>query len=168
MSLRSHRLALLCAAGAVSLATACGGGFGSSAGPSQSTGKATLRMLIASSGDAETAAVQAAAAQWAAKTGNTVTVTPAQNMDQQLGQGFAANKPPDVFYLDAARFADYASSGQLYAYGDQAAGAADFYPSLKAAFSYKGTFYCAPKDFSTLALEINSQLWTRAGLTASD
>jgi multiple sugar transport system substrate-binding protein len=89
-------------------------------------------------------------------------------MDQQLGQAFAANKPPDVFYLDASKLADYASTGALYAYGDKAAGASDFYPTLKDAFTYKGTFYCAPKDFSTLALEINSDMWTKAGLTAAD
>ncbi|MDX6201163.1 MAG: multiple sugar transport system substrate-binding protein, partial [Frankiales bacterium] len=112
--------------------------------------------------------VQAAAKAWGTKTGNTATVTAAQNMDQQLGQAFAANKPPDVFYLDASKLADYASTGALYAYGDKAAGASDFYPTLKDAFTYKGTFYCAPKDFSTLALEINSDMWTKAGLTAAD
>ncbi|BEP15591.1 hypothetical protein acdb102_39020 [Acidothermaceae bacterium B102] len=112
--------------------------------------------------------MQAAAKAWGTTSGNTATITAAQNMDQQLGQAFAANKAPDVFYLDASKLADYASTGALYAYGDKAAGAADFYPALKEAFSYKGTFYCAPKDFSTLALEINSDMWTKAGLTAAD
>ena len=35
-------------------------------------------------------------------------------------------------------------------------------------FTYDGKFYCAPKDFSTLALEINTDLWTKAGLTDAD
>ena len=44
----------------------------------------------------------------------------------------------------------------------------DFYPSLRQAFTYEGKFYCAPKDFSTLALQINTDLWTKAGLTDAD
>lgn len=155
--------------GALSLTGACGGGgFDKGKGASQKSGKAALQILIASSGEAETTAVKDAATAWAGKTGNTTTVTAAQNMDQQLGQAFAANKPPDVFYLDAAKFADYASQGALYAYGDKAKGAADFYPTLKDAFTFKGTFYCAPKDFSTLALQVNTDLWSKAGLTEAD
>lgn len=173
MTRHPRRLAPALVLGAtLSVTAACGGGgsgfSGSSSGPSQATGKADLSVLINSSGAAETDAVQAAAKAWAAKSGNTATVTPAQNGDQQLGQAFAANKAPDVFYLDAAKLADYASTGALYAYGDKAAGAADFYPSLKETFSYKGTFYCAPKDFSTLALVINTDLWAKAGLTPAD
>ncbi|GAB3592616.1 hypothetical protein GCM10027446_13520 [Angustibacter peucedani] len=157
------------AAGVLLATAACGGGFSDNQGDApQKTGKATLQVLIASSGDAETAAVKKAADAFASSSGNTVTVTPAQNMDQQLGQAFAANKPPDVFYLDASKFADYAAQGALYAYGDKSEGASDFYPNLKDAFTWKGTFYCAPKDFSTLALEINTGLWKKAGLTDAD
>ena len=56
---------------------------------------------------------------WATSTGNTATVTPAQDIAQQLGQAFAGGTPPDVFYVDAARFADYASVGALEPYGGQ-------------------------------------------------
>jgi multiple sugar transport system substrate-binding protein len=45
---------------------------------------------------------------------------------------------------------------------------ADFYPPLVKSFSANGKFYCAPKDFSTLALEINTDMWTKAGLTDAD
>lgn len=163
-------LPVLLTAGALFATAACGGGFNnkSRGDTPQKTGKATLKVLIASSGDAETNAVQAAAKKWSGSSGNTVTVTVAQNMDQQLGQAFAANQPPDVFYLDASKFADYAAQGALYAYGDKAAGASDFYPNLKSAFTYNGTFYCAPKDFSTLALELNTALWQKAGLSDAD
>ncbi len=36
------------------------------------------------------------------------------------------------------------------------------------AFTYDDKFYCAPKDFSTLALVINKKLWADAGLTDAD
>src|SRR5215813_7193093 len=80
------------------LAAGCGSGFNSSTSPSQKSGPASLQILIASSGDAETAAVKQAAAGWASSSGNKATVVPAQDIDQQLGQAFAGSKPPDVFY----------------------------------------------------------------------
>ena len=35
-------------------------------------------------------------------------------------------------------------------------------------FTYDDEFYCAPKDFSTLSLIINTRLWEEAGLTDAD
>ena len=111
---------------------ACGGGFDDDQTDStQSSGPASLQILIGSSGEAETKAVQDAAAAWASSSGNTATVTPAQDLTQQLGQAFAGGTPPDVFYVDAARFADYASVGALEPYGDKLANAGDFYDSLQ-------------------------------------
>ncbi|MGW0477545.1 extracellular solute-binding protein [Streptomyces coeruleorubidus] len=76
---------------------------------------------------------------------------------QQFGQGFAADTPPDVFYEDAGRFATYAGAGSLEPYGDSLETKDDFYPALRQAFTYDGKLYCAPKDFSTLALQINTR-----------
>lgn len=148
---------------------ACGSGFDDKGGDTkQSSGPASLQIMIGSSGEAETKAVQDAAAKWASATGNTATVTPAQDLTQQLGQALAGGTPPDVFYVDASRFADYASVGALEPYGDKISNPDDFYESLRTAFTYDGKFYCAPKDFSTLALEINTDLWARVGLTDAD
>src|SRR5262245_15911991 len=150
---------------------ACGSGFNDQqAQPSQQTsGPASLQILIGSSGQAETDAVKQAAAAWAKSSGNTATVTPANDIGQQLGQAFAGGTPPDVFYVDASRFADYASVGALEPYADKiSGGVSDFYPSLRQTFTYQGKLYCIPKDFSTLALEINTDLWTKAGLTDAD
>ncbi|WP_433537548.1 sugar ABC transporter substrate-binding protein [Micromonospora sp. CA-249363] len=147
---------------------ACGSGFDDSGDAAQSSGPASLQILIGSSGDAETKAVQDAAAKWASSSGNSATVTPAQDLTQQLGQSLAGGTPPDVFYVDAARFADYASVGALEPYGDKLSDKGDFYESLRMTFSYDGKLYCAPKDFSTLALQINTDLWAKAGLTDAD
>jgi multiple sugar transport system substrate-binding protein len=168
MTMARTRPVLALAACAAILATAaCGSGFDDKPAK-QSTGPAALQILIGSSGDAETTAVNEAAKKWASATGNTATVTPAQDLGQQLGQAFAGDSPPDVFYVDASRFADYASVGALEPYGDKLSNAGDYYDSLKQTFTYNGKFYCAPKDFSTLALEINTDLWAKAGLTDAD
>ncbi len=168
---RTAALALVL--GGTLFASACGGGGGfeeegASSAPASASGPADLQMLIASSGDAETDAVKAAADAWAQKTGNKVTVTVASDMNQQLAQGFASGKPADVFYMDAARFADYAKNGSLYPYADQLADNDDFYESLRETFTYDGKQYCAPKDFSTLALQINTDAWKKAGLGDGD
>jgi multiple sugar transport system substrate-binding protein len=170
----SHRLRRSLALGALAVLTlatsACGGsGFNSGkSAPQKTAGPANLQVLIASSGDAETTAVKGAAATWAKSSGNTVTVTSAQDIAQQLGQAFAGGTPPDVFYVDAAVFANYASVGALYPYASKVPDVNDFYPSLRSAFTYKNQLYCIPKDFSTLALEINTDLWAKAGLTDAD
>lgn len=169
--LRSRRLAAVAVAAAGALALAgCGGGggFDDKAGaPEQKSGPAKLQMMIGSSGDAETNAVKAATEAWAKKTGNSVEVVVASDLNQQLGQGFAGGTPPDIFYVDSSRIGDYAKAGNLYAYGDQV-NPDRFVPNLVDAFTYDGKFYCAPKDFSTLALIINADMWEKAGLTDAD
>lgn len=127
-----------------------------------------ITLLFGSSGDAETAAVKAAAAAWSAQSGIQVTVTPADNLDQQLAQGFASGQPADVFYLSPGALPGYADAGDLLAYGDLLSNKADFYQNLLNDYTYDGQLYAAPKDFSTLALVINDDLWKAAGLTEAD
>ncbi|GAT89633.1 sugar ABC transporter substrate-binding protein [Paenarthrobacter nicotinovorans] len=124
--------------------------------------------MIGSSGNAETAAVKDAVAAWSDSSGTGASVVTASNIGQQLSQGFAAKKPADVFYLSTAALAGYASNGSLLAYGDQLANRDDFYPALVKTFTYDGKFYCAPKDFSTLQLVINTEMWKQAGLSDAD
>ena len=167
--MKRHRLLAVAAAGVLLTTSACGSGFDDDGSTSQqSAGPANLQVLIASSGDAETKAVNDAATAWASSSGSTVKVTPAQDIVQQLGQALAGSTPPDVFYVDAARFADYASVGALEPYADKVADLDDFSPKLREAFTYDGKVYCVPKDTSTLALQINTDLWTKAGLTDAD
>ncbi|MFE2041456.1 extracellular solute-binding protein [Streptomyces sp. NPDC059477] len=149
--------------------TGCSSSFGSDEQTTQDTGaQQDLTVLIASSGDAETAAVKEAAAAWAKDTGNTVTVDVAKDINQQLAQSFAGSNPPDAFYVDSSQFANYAQGGSLYPYGAEIADADDFSEQLRASFTYDGELVCLPKDTSTLALAINTDLWQRAGLTADD
>ncbi|MBX6750921.1 MAG: extracellular solute-binding protein [Micromonosporaceae bacterium] len=164
----SHRVMAVAflATAMVAGASACGSGFNDT--PEQQSGPADLEILIGSSGQAETDAVQQAAAAWAQSTGNKATVVPAQDLAQQLGQAFAGSNPPDVFYVDAGRFADYAKAGALLPYGNEISDANDFYASLRDAFTFDGQLYCIPKDFSTIAMQINTDLWAQAGLTDAD
>lgn len=157
----------LLATGALTL-TACGSGFNDTPGEGQASGSGKLSILIGSSGDAETKAVTDAVAAWSEQSGVEAEVQTANDLPQQLSQGFAAGSPPDLFYLAPEALAGYAANGSIAAYGDDLANKDDFYPSLVDNFTVDGTFSCAPKDFSTLALIINTDLWAAAGLTDAD
>ena len=122
-----------------------------------------LTALIGSSGPAETNAVNVATAAWSKRTGIKVNVIVASDLGQQLAQGFASGNPPDIFYLGNDQVATYAKAGNL-APLDKLANVKSFYPSLRAAYTYKGHLYAAPKDFSTLGLVINTASWKSAGL----
>ena len=150
------------AGGAALVLAGCAGGTGGDSTPD------TLRVLIGSSGDAETAAVQAAADAWSEESGVDVEVVAAANLTEELATGFAGDDPPDLFYMSWDQFQTYAANGYLEPYAGDLANAGDFYPGLVDAFSYDGEFVCAPKDFSTLGLQINTGLWEAAGLTDAD
>ncbi|MBN9155368.1 MAG: extracellular solute-binding protein [Microbacterium sp.] len=176
--MKRHTARTLLAAGgtvtaAALLLTGCGSGFSGGGTSSSGAGdltssKKALTVMIGSSGDAETKAVQDAVAAWSKESGTKASVVAATDLAQQLSQGFAASTPPDVFYLSTDQIAGYASNGSLKAYGDMLKNKDDFYPSLVKNFTVDGKFYCAPKDFSTLQLIINTDLWTKAGLTDAD
>ncbi len=81
---------------------------------------------------------------------------------------FAARKPPDVFYVDSNVFLDWVTQGVLEpldSYAKQSKfSSAPFFPSLLSAFTYRGKIYGYPKDWSPLAMEVNTDLAAKAGV----
>ncbi|EGJ30515.1 MULTISPECIES: ABC transporter substrate-binding protein [Moorena] len=77
---------------------------------------------------------------------------------------------PDIFYLDAYEapllmIHDVLEPLDDYIKRTDNFDVADFEPSLFKAFQYNGIIYGLPKDFSTLALFYNKQLFKQANLT---
>jgi multiple sugar transport system substrate-binding protein len=140
---------------------------GAAVGSSTSTKGTTVTALIGSSGPAETYAVNNAARAFTKVTGIQLNVIVASDLGQQLAQGFASGNPPDIFYLGNDQVATYAKAGDL-APLDNLKNVKSFYPTLKAAYTYKGHLYAAPKDFSTLQLIVNTASWKGAHLTSKD
>jgi multiple sugar transport system substrate-binding protein len=174
MTHRFLRLPALIVSAAL-LITACNGGgeSGSPSAPGSEPASAAepgadLTILIGSSGDAETDIVKELVAEWSAQSGVNAEVKVAADLNQELSQGFSSNKPPDLFYLSTDQMAAYAATDSLEPYAESLSNADDFYPNLREAFTFDGQFMCAPKDFSTLALIINSDMWADAGLTDDD
>jgi len=164
--MKPRRRAVTGSIAALALATLAGGQFAGATSPSG--GGQSITVMMGSSGPAETAAVQDAADAWASATGNTVKVIVAEDMNLQLGQALAGGDPPDVFYVNADKFQEYAGGGSLAAVGDRVDNPEDFYPALRQVFTYDDQLYCAPKDVSTLALVINTDSWEASGLTDAD
>lgn len=170
----SPRRARLIGASAMALVAALAiagfAGSASSAARSQSAAipapnKNPITLLFGSSGTPETKAEQAAAKAFTKKTGIPVKVQPSANLTQDLAEDFAANKPPNLFYLDPTSFQQYVTKGVLANYVKDLPNANGFFPALNSAFTHKGHVYCAPKDASALSLYINTAMWKAAGLT---
>src|SRR5215208_898636 len=81
---------------------------------------------------------------------------------------FSARKPPDVFYVNSDTFLDWASQGLLEpldSYAQKAKfSSKPFYSSLLNGFKYKGKIYGYPKDWSPLAMWVNTSLASKAGV----
>lgn len=125
-----------------------------------------LQLLGWSSSDAENDLLKSIVDQFnKSQTKYTASFEPAPNYDQALQTALAGGVPPDVFYIDSLKFPDMIKNNVL---ATPAANGIDdpddFYPSLKAAFTANGTFYCPPKDFSTLALMYNKKMLDAAGV----
>ena len=75
---------------------------------------------------------------------------------------FAARKPPDVFYVDVADFADWVRQGVLQPLDSYAKASKfsskPFYKGLLNSFKYNGKIYGYPKDWSSLGMEVNTSL----------
>lgn len=91
--------------------------------------------------------------QFNTDTGANATFEPQPEYDTALQAALVAGEPPDVFYVDSARLPDLVDSQALAPVPDGAlSDPDDIYPALRDVFTVDGTWYCPPKDFSTLGL----------------
>jgi multiple sugar transport system substrate-binding protein len=149
------------AVAALSIAAAAGTAGGASA----SEEGAELRLWGWASSEAEDSALNDLLAQYSDQSGVTVTFEPSPQFDTQLQASLSAGDPPDIFYVDSLRLPDQAEAGALAPIPEGAiTDPDDIYPSLAEAFTYDGTWYCPPKDFSTLALVYNVDMLEAAGV----
>ena len=118
-----------------------------------------------SSSDAENQALSDLVAGFGEETGASAEFQPQPEYDATLQAALAAGDPPDVFYVDSFNLASLADEGVLAPIPDGAVDdPSDIYESLRDAFTWDGTWYCPPKDFSTLALVYDPNALTEAGV----
>jgi len=125
----------------------------------------TLQLMGWASSDAENTRLQQIVDQWnTANPDSTVQLNLVPDYDTKLQTALAGGSPPDIFYIDSFKLPDLVAANAVAPIGDQLTNPDDFYPSMREAFTIEGTFYCPPKDFSTLALEYNKDLFDAAGV----
>jgi multiple sugar transport system substrate-binding protein len=118
-----------------------------------------------SSSDAENSALTDLVAAFNTETGANAEFQPQAEYDVALQAALASGDPPDVFYIDSYRLPDLADSGVLAPVPEgSVSDPDDIYGSLREAFTYGGTWYCPPKDFSTLALVYDPDALSAAGV----
>lgn len=93
-----------------------------------------------------------------------VSLTLVNDYDEQLTAALDSDYPPDIIFVESGRLVELAHSGMLRAIGDQVEGTDDFFPVLRQAFTFRGQFYCPPREFSTLAVVYNSQMLDDAAI----
>ncbi len=118
-----------------------------------------------SSSDAENTALNELIAGFSEETGANAAFQPQAEYDVALQAALTSGDPPDVFYVDSFRLPDLAAAGALAPVPEGAvSNPDDIYPSLREAFTYDGTWYCPPKDFSTLGLVYDPAALEAAGV----
>jgi multiple sugar transport system substrate-binding protein len=146
-------------------------GFGIALGGCSGERNATpVQLSLWANLPAEQAALKDAIGAFGQETG--ITVRPQVITDKYMDvmrSRFAARKPPDVFYLDSHEAPAFIRAGVLEPWDEAAQQPEDFPAQFLDAFrGADGRLYGLPKDFSTLALYINTGLLTEAGFSVAD
>lgn len=128
----------------------------------------TLSLGIWGGNDAESAALAQVISDFEAKTGAKIELKTYTDITTQIQADFIGGTAPDCFYIDGSMFPFYASLGVLEPLDAEEMGTADYYENLMDAFTYEGTAYAIPKDVSTLAMYVNTDLLTECGYTIED
>lgn len=137
----------------------------SSMGMATAQDTVTLRLMGWSSSPAENDALQAMVDAFEEANPNIqVDLQLIPEYDTTLQAAFASGDAPNVFYADSSRLPDFVNAGVIEPAGDNIENPEGIYPALLDVFTIDGTVYCPPKDFSTMALQYNTDLFDTAGL----
>ncbi|AXL11088.1 sugar ABC transporter substrate-binding protein [Microbacterium foliorum] len=93
-----------------------------------------------------------------------IQVTPYKEYFTKLQTAATGGSAADVFWMNGPNFPLYASNGQLAPLDDAGVDAADYPQGLIDLYTFDGKLYGAPKDFDTVALWYNTELFDAAGV----
>lgn len=136
------------------------------AAPAAAQDDSDAELVVAgwSSNPAEDVALRALLEQFTAETGISVEFIPSPDYNVTMQTAFASGRYANVFYIDSSVLPDWVEAGVVDVGEGQIEDPEGFYPSLLDIFTYEGILYCPPKDFSTMALQYNRDLFDAAGV----
>ncbi|MGX7148416.1 extracellular solute-binding protein [Enterococcus ureasiticus] len=86
----------------------------------------------------------------------------------QIQADMVGKTAPDVFYVDSQMYPFFSQNGMLEKLDAKKFDSDKFYDSLIKTFSTDGDLYAVPKDMSTLALYLNTEIFEKAGVSVDD
>ena len=124
------------------------------------------KLIVAgfSSSPEEDAMLTSLLEQFTEETGIEAEFIPSPDFTTTMQTAFASGEYANVFYIDSSKLPDWVEAGVVAVAEGELENPEGFYPSLVNTFTYDGVLYCAPKDYSTLALQYNKDLFDAAGL----
>lgn len=162
VALLASALALTgCATETTSQPTSTSGSSGSS---SEAQSEVVLTVAGWASSEQEDAALRSQLERFTAETGIRVEFQPSPDYDTTMQTAFASGDYANVFYVDSSKLPDWVDAGVI-ASGDGLVENPDgIYQSLRDIFTVNGSFFCPAKDFATMGLQYNKDLFDAAGL----
>lgn len=99
----------------------------------------------------------------------TISVTPFAQYFEKLQTQATGGDLPDVFWINGPNFQLYASEGKLQEISEVPGIDSSKYPeAMNDLYTMEDVQYAVPKDFDTIALWWNEELFERAGVAAPD
>ena len=138
----------------------------SSKSKDEATEEGKMALIVSDAGEAAAEALSKAVEAFTKETKVEVDVKPVSDVSQELARGITAEPTIDVVVLNPAQLSSYA--GSLHSWDKGSAAVKDAHPALLTSATRQERVSAAPRDVSTLALYINTSLWSAAGLSESD
>ena len=138
----------------------------SSKSKDEATEEGKMALIVPDAGEAAAEALSKAVEAFTKETKVEVDIKPVSDVSQELARGITAEPSIDVVVLDPAQLSSYA--GALHSWDRGAAAVKDANPALLTSATRQEKIAAAPRDVSTLALYVNTSLWSAAGLSDSD
>lgn len=173
MQFSRSRTAVVIALGAIAALglSACASGGSNAGGSGAETGDVTISYALWDKNQ-EPAMKEIAAAFTQEHPNVTVDVQVTPFTDgayfTKLQTSVSGGSGPDVFWMNGPNFQFYAANGVLAPLDDQGIDAADYPQGLIDLYTFDGKLYGAPKDFDTVALWYNKELFDAAGVAYPD
>lgn len=148
------------------LMTACGGNSDNEGG-SDFKGD-TLTVGVWGGNESEERSLDEMIAVFEEETGARIEKKVYTDYNTQIQADLAGKTAPDVFYVDAYMYPWFSQNGVLADLDGDSYDSDKFYESLTDAFTTDSKLQAIPKDMSTLALYLNTEIFEKAGVSIDE